>query len=452
MKTRVAPAYFIIAGLALAGVGAQSCSKNSNSGATQGPAASQGAGASQQAASGGLPAQTLPRGYQAYSDAQSSGRLIYAKFSQSDHSARSAMRDSLSSLNSYFDAPPQLLSAVSDSQDQVVQAVLSANLKGQPVRGVATVVIGSAGATFGLVFDRPTALQNSFQTLSKRLGQEMPQSSGASGPLNLSAPQDWKRQAGGDGSAAVNLPAGWRITGTTQGIVSVEGPHKEYVELGLIFFVATQALPGAKGMVSRYLDPVPAFTYFVNYNSTVKAQDGSTIHQSPGRVLESKAVPAPMQGGKGAYLLQEITVNGVPYKLYGLVYTAPMVMSGWTFYTSYVAAPASVFDAEFADMMRMWASWKVDDRVYQQLMQQTMESMNATRDILQGSQERQMHAYDNLEENMDLIIKGEDRVGNSTLGTSSDVSTQNTASVLASCKARGYDCKEVPFDQLTGHQ
>ena len=82
-------------------------------------------------------------------------------------------------------------------------------------------------------------------------------------------------------------------------------------------------------------------------------------------------------------------------------------------------------------------------------MQQTLESMNATREILSSGTERQMHAYDNLEESMDLILKGETKVENKSLGGHADVSTQDTDAVLDACKTRGYECRRVPFDELT---
>jgi hypothetical protein len=99
--------------------------------------------------------------------------------------------------------------------------------------------------------------------------------------------------------------------------------------------------------------------------------------------------------------------------------------------------------------MRIWESWKVDDRVYLRQMQQTIESMNQTRDILRNGTERRMHAYDNLEESMGLIIRGEERVENQSLGGRADVYTQDTDAVLHVCLERGYDCRQVPVDELT---
>ena len=389
---------------------------------------------------------SLPRGFQTYSDPHSSGRLIFAKFPAGPHSARALMRDSLAALKTYFDRPPQLQGAVSDPQDQVVQVILSGSVRGQPVRGVATAAVAQSGATFGLVLDRPDLLKSSFQPLSQRLGQEMPVTKSAGGSIDLSPPQQWRRETAGDGTCHVSLPPGWQITSCSQGIVTVAGPRKELIQLGLIFFVST--LPGAQGMAGPYLQPVPAFSYFINYSTFVNRQNGVNIRNVPGRVLEVRNVPAPMPNGRGAYLLQETATDGQPYKVLALVYTAPNLMTGWTLYTSYVAAPLDLFPGEFADLMRIWSSWKVDDIVYQRQMEQTLQSMNATRDILSQGTEHQMHAYDNLEENMGLIIRGEERVENKSLGGRADVYTQDTDAILQSCRQRGYDCRRVPFNEL----
>jgi hypothetical protein len=75
--------------------------------------------------------------------------------------------------------------------------------------------------------------------------------------------------------------------------------------------------------------------------------------------------------------------------------------------------------------------------------------MSATRDILSSGTEHQMHAYDNLEESMDLILKGETRVENKSLGGRADVYTQNSDAVLRACRSRGEECQRVPFDELT---
>jgi hypothetical protein len=412
---------------------------------------SPGSASNASSSSGSSSAHAIPSGFQSFDNPGGSGHLLYAKLSVTDPSASNSMRSFLGTLNSFFDAPPQLLAAVGNPTDQVVQATLSGNIGGKPVTGIATVTVAGQSAIVGLVYDAPAALKTSFKPLYQKLSQQMPQ--GSSTPFTLATPQNWQRQTGGDRSAALNLPDGWKVDAITKGIVAVSGPHKEYVELGYTFFINTVRLPGSVGMVSPYLEPVAAFAFSVRANSTVTGFDGITVHQTIGRLIASKSVPAPMQGGKGAYLLQELTVNNVLYKVYALVYTAPLPMAGWTLYTSYVAAPASVFDSEFGDMMRMWASWKVDDRVYQEQIQQTLQSMAETRAILSdtSSAQRQMQDADNMFIATDNLINGETSMMNSTTGTSQNVYSQNSANYLQACKNQGMECKAVPFNQLTGH-
>ena len=412
--------------------------------ASKPPTAAMEQGATSGASSAG---GALPAGFQSYDEARGSGKLIFAKLPAGERSARAVMRESLAGLKNYFDNPPQLEGAVSDPEDQVVQVVVGAKLHGQAMRGVATAVVAASGATFGLVFDRPEALKSSFQSLSQRLAQQMPRSSGGNGAFDFAAPKEWSRQTGGDRTCSLDLPTGWRMPGCDQGFVTVVGPHNELIQLGLIFFVST--LPGAQGMAGPYLQPVPAFAYFVNYSTRVNRQQGINIVNVPGQVLEVKQVPAPMPNGRGAYLLQEVASNGKQAKVFALVYTVPNLMAGWTLYTSYVSAPDELFPSEFADMMRIWGSWKVDDSVYLRQMQQTLQSMSETRDILSQGTERQMHAYDNLEESMGLIIRGEERVENQSLGGRADVYTQDTEAILHACKTRGYDCRRVPFNELS---
>ena len=121
-------------------------------------AKSQQVSAAGQTVADALPDQALPPGFQAYSNPRGSGRLLYTKISGNMNSARAVMRDSLATLKGYFDGPPQLLAGVSDPQDQAIRVMISANLRGHQVRGVATAVIAESSATFGVVFDRLDSL------------------------------------------------------------------------------------------------------------------------------------------------------------------------------------------------------------------------------------------------------------------------------------------------------
>jgi hypothetical protein len=424
----------------------QAAAGGQNSGA--GAASNGGAQVSGTMAAAG--ANALPGGFQSMTDADGTGQLLWTKVAAGQTSAKGAMRDALGALKNYFDAAPQFTSAVSDSADQVVQVMLSAIYKGQPVNGIATTVIGSGGGVFGMVYDRPASLKSSFANLSKQFSAQLPKSASSGQPFSLAAPASWTRQTAGDQSGAVNLPAGWKVTGCVQGNMQIVGPRGEFIQFGDVAFVNTQLVPGTTGMASPYLGPVPAFTFFTNYATKMNLASGVKLDTVPGKVIESKAVAAPMQGGEGAFMLQEMTVNGTPYKVYALVYTAKLLLTGWQFYTSYVAAPSSVFAGEFGDMMRIWNSWKVNDAVYQQMMAQTLQTMQSTSAMINNSTEQQIGSYDNLQANMENIINGENSVENTSTGTRSNVAIGSTSAVLQGCKNSGYDCQVVPFNQLAG--
>ena len=101
-------------------------------------------------------------------------------------------------------------------------------------------------------------------------------------------------------------------------------------------------------------------------------------------------------------------------------------------------------------MMKIWASWKVDDRVYQQRMQQALASMHETSSILQSTIDNQMHAYDNTNYAMDMVIRGNWPLENTETGERQEFS-QNTADALEkACQDKGLPCRQVPINQLTG--
>lgn len=418
------------------------------------PVRAQAPGGASATASSGDDRPAPPRGFVVRTPSQGTGWVLYAPFPRGPATARGVMRAGLAALKTYFDGPVQVLSAGADARDQAVQAIVSASVHGRPVRAVATAVTGATadGGAFGIVLDRPDALRASFAGLSALLAHDMPVTAGSSGAgpagADLAAPRDWTRQTGGDRSAAVDLPAGWQVKGCSEGAITIVGPHRELIQLGLIFFVSN--FPGAQGMSGPYLAPVPAFSYFVDFTTRANLRQGLKLDNVPGRVIESRDTPAPMPNGRGAYLLQDIASNGQPARAFALVYTVPGLTAGWTLYTSYVSAPTEVFTREFADLLRIWSSWKVDDRVYRQQLQQTLQTMSATREILGQGVQRRMHAYDPLQESMELIIRGDDRLQNRTTGARADVPIEDADAVLRACRARGYDCRRVPFEDLVG--
>jgi hypothetical protein len=440
---------FVFATMLASAIAICGCKSSTNPSANaQTPAAQ--SSASPQSASNAVSAPqaqrgVLPRGFQIYNDPQGSGRVVFVKFSSGSRSASGAMRDFLSQMNGYFDAPPKFVGAVGDPQDRVVQAMWSSSLNNQTIRGVATVVIGQSDATFAMIFDRPQNFAASYSRLAQALTPQMPKSSGGNGGEVSTA--NWTRQTMGDRSAAATLPPGWHMTDCVNGAMDIVGPNKQVMALGLAFPIFSIQMPGSKpGSVAPYMDPVHAIMFYEAGMNTIKMQ------QTPvswyGKLIEQTPVQNP--GGQGIYALQESNNEAGHRKGLMLMMTSQMTSEEWLLYTSYAVSDASTFSQDLPVMMKIWASWKVDDRLYQQRMQQALATMKETSNILQSTIDNQMRAYDNTNYAMDMVIRGNWPVENTETGAREEFS-QNTADALEkACQDKGLPCRQVPINQLTG--
>jgi hypothetical protein len=180
--------------------------------------------------------------------------------------------------------------------------------------------------------------------------------------------------------------------------------------------------------------------------NTIKMQQ--TPNSWYGRLIEQTPVQNP--NGQGIYALQEANNENGHRKGLILMMTSRMTSEEWLLYTSYAISDASTFSQDLPVMMKIWASWKVDDRVYQQRMQQALASMRETSSILQSTIDNQMHAYDNTNYAMDMVIRGHWPVENTETGAREEFD-QNTATALEkACQEKGVPCRQVPINQLTG--
>jgi hypothetical protein len=407
---------------------------------------------SSQSQSGSAPTTqkgVLPKGFQSYNDPQGSGRVVFAKFTGGARSASGAMREFLSYMNGYFDAPPQFLGAVNDAQDRVVQAVWRGSLGGQPIRGAATVVIGKTDAVFAMLFDRPQSFATSYKRLALALGPQMPRSANGNGQISMTPDQNWQRQTAGDGSAAAFVPQGWRVTGCANGALDIVGPNKQAIELGLAYPIFSTPMPGSKpGSVVPFLNPAQAIMLLesnLNYN-----QLQSTPASYFGRLIET--TPIPWQNGQAMYALQEVNNNNMGHrKALILIGTSGIVSNEWLLYTSYASAEANTFDEDLPVMLKIWGSWKVNDSVYQERMKQALASMKETNAIITSMHDYQSKVYDDTNYAMDMVIRGNWPVENTETGARIEVSQNMATELEKQCQERGIPCRQVPINQLTGH-
>jgi hypothetical protein len=392
---------------------------------------------------------SLPNGFQVYNDANGTGRVVFAKFGPGRETATAIMRDCMGGIRGYFDAPPQLLGAIGDPEDHVVQAIWKGTFQGQLVRGVATVAVGKQGSTFAILFDKPQAFAGSYPRLVRRLSQEMPHdASGGGGPVSFAPEQSWTRETAGDRSAAASVPPGWHVTGCAKGALDIVGPNKEAIELGLAWPTFVRVLPGSRMKTAPYMGPVDALHLYE------AGGDYNLMRSSPpsafGRIVES--TPVQWQNGQALYMLQDVDNNLGQRRVFALVGTSVIQQGNeWLLYISFVAAPRDRFNEEFATMMKIWGSWKIDDRVFQERLQSALQSMKETNEILHSMNDHTSKVYDETNTAADYVLRGQWPVENTETGERSMLD-QNAATALEKyCQDHNLSCRQVPMGQLTGH-
>lgn len=380
-----------------------------------------------------LPTKPLPKGFESYNDPQSTGRLIYIKSGGGPGSGKMAMRQFLTSLSGLFDGPLNITAATSDPNDTVVQAMLSSEIAGQPVEGVATVATSQGSSIAGLIYDFSGSLHTSYSRLSsyfsKQIGEPVHTTQVSTEP-DLST---WTRRTGGDGSTNVLMPSNWQLASIKDGTAILNGPNKEQVVLGYQTFVA----PGNPGY-APYMPPEQALAWFLRTRGVqlVKISD-----------RENKAQMNPR--GQAELMIAEISQqDGSRYKTACLVMTNPMGMNIWKFFITYVAAPEDRFEASQPTMTGIWNNWKLDPAYVQEHLQHAAETAANTRAMIMEGAQRSMHAFDNVNESIDQALRGVSTMENTGTGKRAETPIGSERAVIDACRRNGMNCREVPISEL----
>lgn len=379
-----------------------------------------------------LQTKALPQGFESYKDPQSTGRLIYVKSSDGPASAKTTMRQFLSSLNGVFDAPLHVTTATGDPQDTIVQAMVTTAMGGQPVEAVAAVATSQGSSIAGLMYDRSGSLRTSYPHLSsyfaKQIGQPV-QSQQASSTPDLST---WTRRTGGDGSTSVLMPANWQLASVASGTAVLNGPNKEQVVLGLESFV----MPNSRGY-APYMPPEQALAWFLRNNGLQLV-----------RILQHDPASRNANGQQELMMIEIAQQDGSRYKAVCRVITNPMGMNIWQFHLSSIAAPEDRFEASKPTMVAIWNNWKLDPKYVQQHMEHAQEVASQTRAMIMQGAERSMHAFDNVNEAIDEALRGVSTMENTDTGKRAETQIGTEQAVIDACRRNGRNCREVPINEL----
>lgn len=331
-------------------------------------------------------------------------------------------------LLGYFDDAPEFSAAVGDESDQHLQAFFSAAIQGQPVNGVAVVALGANEAVFSLLFDRPQSLGSSFQRLASRL-PGMAQSSAAPEPVRL------QQTTLPDGSAAVGVPPGWRITFGQQGALDMEGPRGEQISLGAAAPVYTHPMPFGQDMfVAQCCDPVQAMLALQPQISVLQRRMGKPAPRIL-RVIESQ--PSPFPNGQAAYVLGELDEGGRSYMGYGFVATSKTGYDQFMYYVSSVVAPDEVFRSELPLMIEVWKSWSVSDAVLRGRLEHAIQTMNETWKIFRETMAESTRASLSEAKGWDQVIRGVETVEHAPSGKRWEVDNSKVNDLVDALNSSG---------------
>ena len=277
-------------------------------------------------------------------------------------------------------------------------------------------------------------------------------------------PVNWHVASIPDGSGQLRVPDGWQVTGGQKGMVDVTGPHGSSANLGtwapIMTPAAVQGMPITPQMVvAPYCSPEDALEQVVPRMMAAVAAQGFAVPTLQNvKVLEKQALDwftAPGTAGGDAKLIfwqADCTLAGQTAKAYSLslIYTAPIDMTQWLYYSSSVTAPAEHFAEDLPLLLGIWQSWKVDDRVFAERLQNAANSMRQVGEIIRSTTDNRTRAQEHANAAWDHVIRGDWPVEDTQTGRRADVDNMDLNLVVENLnREAGYArYREVPFNEL----
>ncbi|MFZ0819494.1 MAG: hypothetical protein WAM91_05455 [Candidatus Acidiferrales bacterium] len=101
-------------------------------------------------------------------------------------------------------------------------------------------------------------------------------------------------------------------------------------------------------------------------------------------------------------------------------------------------------------MMKIWGSWKIDGRVFQERLQSALQSMKETNEILHSMNDHTSKVYDETNTAADYVLRGQWPVENKETGERNMLDQGAATALEKYCQDHNLSCRQVPMGQLTG--
>ena len=397
----------------------------------QSPVTSSGPASSEPAATSSSN-KSLPNGFKSLAPASGHGEVLIG--GMTGNIASAALWGTLNSLAGYFDAKPQVLGAIVSANDDEIQCLLDGTRDRQAVRGMAYVQSSGAQCFVALVYDRADEFAQSRAELVRLAQQSLPAPAETPVPLHRTTLPD---------GSAVDLPEAWTAS-SNNGAVSGQGPQGSF-DFGLAVQVytpeAAAQYPVRPPLVSAYGDPGRELQELSAQMRIVEAPDNIQI-------IERTPIPW-WTSGVGEMLHLQGVVQGKPRDWVALVLTSPTGVGVWQYYYSGVASEQADFSKNLPVLLRIWQSWKTDDRVFQERLMRAAESMQACSRIIREANAFRQDAMERSSTAWDHYIRGTWPIEDQQTRTRYIPQQDVAALVRQLNESEGYErYRVVPYDQL----
>lgn len=333
-----------------------------------------------------------------------SGEILFGQFPEAI-SARAVATGVLQGLKPGFERGPEPLAAVGDARDHEIHVSFVAQAQGQVRSGLLVVRVHPDGASAGVVHDASVVSTQSLPRLLAMLDRHMP----AAAPAPEA--QNWRRVTFPDGSGSVELPEGWQVVASAQGMADIVGPAGGYAALGIwtpvvdptMAMQMQQMLGATPGLVAPYSDPPSALQQVFPY------LDQGASQRQVKRIIAQAPVASPA-GGQAAYIDFEYrtTDSGKTHDRRGVSLVITMPGYGqWVYYFSMVSSPVQNFEQLLPTMARIWESYQVAGQVLRERLETARSDLAEVDRILRQSQETRQASMDRVAANWTEVLRNQ---------------------------------------------
>lgn len=321
----------------------------------------------------------------------SGGQFAYGSLT-GNGTLKDAMIYMLRNIHQYFGDKPQVGKFFQSRDGDSLATFFTLKVKtGKQMAGLVLVTLhGNSNPQVSVLYDYADHFSSSEPDLMKALSaaqqgssqsneagsqQQVAASQGPDSASQRGGPEPLTMATGGDRSATIGLPAGWKLTGVSGGKLTVEGPHHELMGLGLLY----QGIIDPRNPQSRMITGMPNFGSqphliypltddLFSAFASITNQNRRNINQPQGTFSLISSTPQPQEGGavRPMQFIFNVDFHDGAGPRKGSARVGVIAMRGsptWAMTVSTSNVPVQYAEAESPTMLAMIRSYSQDARV-----------------------------------------------------------------------------------------